>query len=99
MPSAWTLLRSPLIYTHDYEVLDLATEFGIEISETWSCYRNTENPCGTCDMCISKQSLSLEYFEDLRIKELNIARQLVSYENKTPEVEEEFEDITSKDLS
>lgn len=90
-------LRAPLIYTHDYEVLDLGIEFGIDLTETWSCYRNGENPCGTCDMCLSKQSLSLEYLEDVEEKEYIISKQLASYENKIPEVKQLFDNDTTNE--
>jgi 7-cyano-7-deazaguanine synthase len=34
------------------EEIALGVKLGVDYGETWSCYRGTEKPCGTCDSCL-----------------------------------------------
>ena len=85
-------LRAPLIFMDDYDVLELASGLDFDMNKTWSCYRNTDKPCGTCNMCTSKQDVIMSYLDDLKYKEQKIISKLSNYETIRPEVEEALED-------
>lgn len=43
------LLEAPFLHKTKDEILSLATQFGLKINETTSCYRGTD--CGECGAC------------------------------------------------
>lgn len=45
---------APLINMEKYEVVMEALKLGVPIEKTWSCYVNTEEPCGECFSCKSR---------------------------------------------
>ena len=44
-------VSAPLLSLTKSGVADLATELGVPIDLTWSCYRGGDEPCGTCGAC------------------------------------------------
>lgn len=45
-------LHSPFINKTKAEEIKLGEQLGVDWNHTWSCYRGTEKPCGTCDSCL-----------------------------------------------
>jgi 7-cyano-7-deazaguanine synthase len=53
-------LCAPYIDKRKWEILDLAKTFGIQMHETWSCYKGGTKPCGECPACL-KLSEAMEH--------------------------------------
>ena len=45
-------IETPIIEMSKAEIVNLATELGAPLGQTWSCYEALELPCGRCDSCI-----------------------------------------------
>ncbi len=45
-------LHAPFINMTKAEEIRLGQLLGVDYSQTWSCYRGGERPCGTCDSCL-----------------------------------------------
>ncbi len=56
---------TPLIKKTKVEIILIAREFGIPLELSWSCYRENDFACGTCDSCI----LRLNAFEQAGLKD------------------------------
>ena len=50
---------TPLIYLRKHEIVKKGIELGAPLHLSWSCYRNNDCACGTCDSC----ALRLRAFE------------------------------------
>jgi 7-cyano-7-deazaguanine synthase len=50
---------APLIHLRKHEIVKKGIELGAPLHLSWSCYRNTDRACGTCDSC----ALRLRAFE------------------------------------
>jgi 7-cyano-7-deazaguanine synthase len=44
-------IRTPIIHLSKAEIVKRGIEFGAPLHLTWSCYRNEDLACGTCDSC------------------------------------------------
>lgn len=44
-------IRTPIIAMSKAEIVQKGTELGAPLHLTWSCYRNSDFACGTCDSC------------------------------------------------
>jgi len=53
-------LRMPLVHLRKSDIVSKALELGVELSHTWSCYKEEEEACGVCDSC----RLRLRGFEE-----------------------------------
>ena len=42
---------TPLIGLHKHQIVRKGIELGAPLHLSWSCYRNAEKACGTCDSC------------------------------------------------
>lgn len=58
-------IRTPIIYLSKAEIVKQATEIGAPLQLTWSCYRNEDLACGSCDSCV----LRLRGFEKAGFKD------------------------------
>ena len=56
---------TPLIALTKHEIVKKGIELGAPFQLSWSCYRNTERACGTCDSC----ALRLRAFEQAGIED------------------------------
>ena len=56
---------NPLINYNKTEVLKLAIALKVPLRLTWSCYEDSEIPCGKCRGCISRQAA----FNELGIRD------------------------------
>ena len=50
-PSTRIKIVTPIIYMSKEEIIKKGTELGAPLNLTWSCYRNEDEACGTCDSC------------------------------------------------
>lgn len=46
---------APFMDKRKWEIFGLARELGVNLDETWSCYRGGEKPCGECPACKKRQ--------------------------------------------
>jgi 7-cyano-7-deazaguanine synthase len=58
-PDTHIEIRTPIIHFSKAEIVTKGVELGAPLHLTWSCYRNEELACGTCDSC----ALRLRGFE------------------------------------
>ena len=56
---------APLIGMHKHEIVRKGIELGAPLHLSWSCYRNTEEACGTCDSC----ALRLRAFQQTGVQD------------------------------
>lgn len=45
---------APYIDKAKWEIADLGRQLGVNMDDTWSCYRGGEKPCGECPACIKR---------------------------------------------
>lgn len=45
-------IHAPFLHMTKAEEIRLGMELGVNFGLTWSCYRGSEEPCGTCDSCL-----------------------------------------------
>lgn len=58
-------VEAPFIEITKGKIVSLAYSHGIDLSETWSCYRGGETHCGTCPACVErKKAFSESGFDD-----------------------------------
>jgi 7-cyano-7-deazaguanine synthase len=53
-------IETPLIYLSKRDIVRKGVELGAPFQLTWSCYRNSDTACGTCDSC----ALRLRAFQE-----------------------------------
>ena len=58
-PETHLEIVTPLIYVRKHEIVKKGIELGAPFHLSWSCYRSSEEACGTCDSC----ALRLRAFE------------------------------------
>ena len=46
---------APLIKMKKAEIIKLGVELGAPLHLTWSCYKNSDSPCGDCDSCALRE--------------------------------------------
>lgn len=44
-------IKAPFVYYDSKEVIELALDLGVPLSETWSCFGGKKERCGTCRNC------------------------------------------------
>lgn len=64
-PDTSIKILTPIIHLSKAEIVQKGIELNAPLNLTWSCYRNTEKACGTCDSC----ALRLRGFERAGIKD------------------------------
>ena len=64
-------IKTPIIHLSKAEIVRKGIELGAPLHLSWSCYRNEDSACGTCDSC----ALRLRGFERAGVKDL------ISYQN------------------
>lgn len=50
-PETWVEIVTPIISMTKAEIVKTGSELGAPLNLTWSCYRNEDAACGTCDSC------------------------------------------------
>lgn len=48
-------LWTPFIYKSKNDIASLAFKLGVDISNTWSCYKGGDLHCGKCGTCVERQ--------------------------------------------
>jgi 7-cyano-7-deazaguanine synthase len=44
-------IKMPLVHMMKSEIVKKASELGVDLGHTWSCYKNNQKACGVCDSC------------------------------------------------
>ncbi len=65
-PETVVEIVAPLIGLHKHEIVRKGIELGAPLHLSWSCYRNEEKACGTCDSC----ALRLRAFAQAGVEDL-----------------------------
>lgn len=45
-------VQAPFMYMTKTQEIELGIKLGVDYSDTWTCYKGEELPCGTCDSCL-----------------------------------------------
>lgn len=45
---------APYMDKAKWEIADLGRQLGVNLDETWSCYRGGKTPCGECPACLKR---------------------------------------------
>lgn len=45
-------IHTPFMHMTKAEEVKLGIQLGVDYSQTWTCYRGDDKPCGTCDSCL-----------------------------------------------
>lgn len=45
-------IHAPFMHMTKAEEVKLGIQLGVDYSQTWTCYRGGDKPCGTCDSCL-----------------------------------------------
>jgi 7-cyano-7-deazaguanine synthase len=64
-PETHIEIRTPIIHLSKAEIVKTGIELDAPLQLTWSCYRNEDVACGTCDSC----ALRLRGFERAGVKD------------------------------
>ncbi|MBN2301807.1 MAG: 7-cyano-7-deazaguanine synthase QueC [Lentisphaerae bacterium] len=48
------VVHAPFVDMRKSEVVKIGLELGVDYSHTWTCYRGTDVPCGTCPSCVER---------------------------------------------
>lgn len=64
-PDTSISIETPIIHLSKAEIVRMGMELGAPLELTWSCYRNEELACGTCDSC----ALRLRGFEQAGVED------------------------------
>lgn len=56
-------IKTPLLHWTKKKIVQQAQKLGVPLKFTWSCYRGTSKPCGTCESCL----LRTKGFHEARI--------------------------------
>ena len=65
-PETCLEIVTPLIRLRKHDIVKLGIELGAPFHLSWSCYRGSEQACGTCDSC----ALRLRAFEQAGVEDL-----------------------------
>ncbi len=65
-PETRVEIVTPLIHLRKHEIVKKGIELGAPFHLSWSCYRNSQEACGTCDSCV----LRLRAFEEAGAKDV-----------------------------
>jgi len=49
-------IHAPLVAASKADNVRAGVELGVDFSQTWSCYRGGDAPCGTCPTCVERQN-------------------------------------------
>ncbi|MBP5778513.1 MAG: 7-cyano-7-deazaguanine synthase, partial [Campylobacter sp.] len=58
-------IKTPLVHLSKMQIVQKATQMGVKLEHTWSCYENEDRACGRCDSC----RLRLRGFEMAGLKD------------------------------
>ena len=64
-PNSGITIETPLIHLSKRDIVRKGTELGAPFHLTWSCYRDSDIACGTCDSC----ALRLRAFQQAGIED------------------------------
>ncbi|HOK57262.1 MAG TPA: 7-cyano-7-deazaguanine synthase QueC [bacterium] len=57
-------LITPIINFSKKQIIKKAISLGLDLSITWSCYKNEEKPCGKCPSCRIREKALSELFSE-----------------------------------
>lgn len=73
-------IKSPFINKSKKEVMDIAIDLGLDLTDTWTCLCNNEKPCGVCEACRTRKDEERIYVNDLNKKLRMLEKSLNNYE-------------------
>ena len=74
-------LMTPFVRMNKTQILEKGLRLGVPYEHTWSCYRNSDNACGTCDSCFYR----LKAFKELGIEDpIPYEKAIVQISKKEP---------------
>ncbi|MBQ4415312.1 MAG: 7-cyano-7-deazaguanine synthase QueC [Methanomicrobium sp.] len=74
-------LMTPFVRMNKKQILEKGLRLGVPYEHTWSCYRNSENACGTCDSCYYR----LKAFNEIGIEDpIPYEKAIVEINKKEP---------------
>jgi len=76
-PETRLKIVTPLIHLRKHEIVKKGIELGAPFHLSWSCYRCSEEACGTCDSC----ALRLRAFEQAGVEDVIPYRSRPKYES------------------
>lgn len=59
------VIHAPFVHMKKAESLRIGLQLGVDLSQTWSCYRGGELACGTCPTCVER----LKAFEEADVRD------------------------------
>lgn len=72
-------IKAPFINKSKSEVMDIAIELGLDLTDTWTCLCNGEEQCGVCEACRTRKDEETSYKNMLNKKLVQVNRSLNSY--------------------
>ncbi len=66
-PEYFPNIQMPFSNIEKWEIIKIGKELKVDYSLTWSCYEDTDVPCGICDSCIQRK-LAFDYVEKIQNK-------------------------------
>lgn len=57
------VLHAPFMMMRKGEIIKIGLDLGVNYSETWSCYRGKDKPCGVCPSCMERHAA----FDELHV--------------------------------
>lgn len=51
---------TPIINMTKKEILEAGTELGVPFEDTWSCYKQQDSPCRSCESCVLREKAFTE---------------------------------------
>jgi 7-cyano-7-deazaguanine synthase len=74
-------LMTPFVRMNKKQILEKGLRLGVPYEHTWSCYRNNENACGTCDSCYYR----LKAFNEIGVEDpIPYEKAIVEINKKAP---------------
>ena len=58
-------IEAPFVEASKTDIADRGVDLGVPFEHTWSCYRDDEPACGTCDSCARR----LEAFQNIGVRD------------------------------
>lgn len=72
-------IRAPFIDKSKREVMDIAIDLGLDLTDTWTCLCGGDEQCGSCEACRTRIDEERAYLDELNKKVRYLNRSLNNY--------------------